>query len=49
MHGQHAKKKYQSSAYQSMTEILTDFADQRTYAQVVRVCDDVADPDVEGV
>ncbi len=42
------EKKYQSSAYQSITEILTDFADQQVYAQVVSVCAGVAGPVVGG-
>ncbi|NOQ13297.1 MAG: glucokinase [Methyloprofundus sp.] len=38
------EKKYQSAAYKSIAEILTDFADQQTYAQVTSACAGVAGP-----
>lgn len=43
------EKKYQSSAFQSITEILTDFASQDVYLQVTSVCAGVAGPVVAGV
>lgn len=43
------EKKYQSAACQSITEILTDFADQQTYAQVTSICAGVAGPVVDEV
>lgn len=42
-------KKYQSSAYQSITEILTDFAGQEIYAKTSAICVGVAGPVVGGV
>ena len=38
------EKKYQSAAYKSISEILTDFADQQTYVQVTSICVGVAGP-----
>ena len=41
--------KYQSSAYQSITEILADFMEQQSYTEISAICVGAAGPVVEGV
>jgi len=38
------QQKYQSSAYENITDILTNFADKQAYQQVVSICAGVAGP-----
>ena len=43
------QKKYTSAEWLSITDILTDFADQQTYTQLTSVCAGVAGPVMSGV